>query len=61
MLAGIAGTAGWHVGKAQYELMGNTAAEFGYDLSLLRARQVVYRDFSNLDLIIAIDQQNFLI
>lgn len=60
VIADSAGTAGWHLGKAPYEPMQTTAAEFGYDLSPLRARQVVQKDFSNFDLIIAMDQQNLL-
>lgn len=48
------------MGKVPYEPMRNTAAEFGYDLSPLRARQIVQKDFSNFDLIVAMDQQNLL-
>ena len=47
-------------GKSAYGPMQTTAAECGYDLSPLRARQVVQKDFSNFDLIIAMDQQNLL-
>ena len=60
VIADSAGTAGWHMGKVPYEPMRNTAAEFGYDLSPLRVRQVVQKDFSNFDLIVAMDQQNLL-
>ena len=58
--ADSAGTAAWHVGKKPYDPMQRTAAEFGYDLSMLRARQVAQMDFENCDLIIAMDQQNLL-
>ena len=60
MIADSARTAGWHLGKSPYDPMQTTAVEFGYDLSPLRARQVVQKDFSNFDLIIAMDQQNLL-
>ena len=55
-----AGTAAWHVGEMPYAPMLSTAADFGYDLSALRARQVVQTDFAKFDLIVAMDQQNFL-
>ena len=38
--------------------MRTNAAEFGYDLPPLRAGQVVREDFSNFDLIVAMEEQN---
>ena len=38
--------------------MRTNAAGFGYDLSPLRAGQVIREDFSNFALIVAMDEQN---
>lgn len=53
-----AGTGSWHVGEAPYAPMQQAAAERGYDLSDLRARQFRVQDFDDFDLIIAMDAQN---
>ena len=53
-----AGTGGWHVGEPPYGLMQSAAAERGYDLSDLRARQFGAADFERFDLIIAMDDAN---
>lgn len=53
-----AGTAGWHIGKAPYTPMQKAAAARGYDLSSLRARQVVPKDFDAFDLVVAMDAEN---
>lgn len=58
VVADSAGTAGWHVGKPPYGAMLSEAADFGYDLSSLRARQLEKIDFSKFDVILAMDQQN---
>lgn len=53
-----AGTADYHVGKAPDARAVRYAHERGYDLSLLRARQVTDEDFVRCDLILAMDRHN---
>ena len=53
-----AGTAGWHVGKSPDSRAVAAAAQRGYDLSRLRARQVQEEDFERFDLILAMDDSN---
>ncbi|WP_217476843.1 low molecular weight protein-tyrosine-phosphatase [Stutzerimonas stutzeri] len=53
-----AGTGGWHVGKAPDQRACQAAAQRGYDLSALKARQVVVEDFRRFDLILAMDHDN---
>ncbi|MVW77043.1 low molecular weight protein-tyrosine-phosphatase [Pseudomonas xionganensis] len=53
-----AGTGDWHVGKAPDERTCQAAQRRGYDLSALRARQVVAADFQRFDLVLAMDQNN---
>ncbi len=53
-----AGTAGWHIGKPPYGPMQEAAAQRGYDLSDLRARQFTAADFDRFDLIIGMDSDN---
>ncbi|QIE47092.1 low molecular weight phosphotyrosine protein phosphatase [Pseudohalocynthiibacter aestuariivivens] len=53
-----AGTGGWHVGEPPYAPMQAAARARGYNLSGLRARQVVSADFDRFDLIVAMDQDN---
>ena len=55
---GSAGTGGWHVGKQADARACQAAAQRGYDLSELRARQVVVDDFKRFDLILAMDHDN---
>ncbi len=53
-----AGTANYHCG-APPDLRSQRAARArGYDLSALRARQFIDRDFTDFDLILAMDRQN---
>jgi len=52
------GTAGWHIGKSPDPRAVAEAASKGYDLSLLRARQISQEDFKRFELIIAMDQSN---
>lgn len=54
-----AGTHDYHVGKAPDRRAQDAARHRGYDLSTLRARQVSGRDFSEFDLILAMDQDNY--
>lgn len=53
-----AGTADWHTGKAPDPRTIKAAAQRGYDLSVLRARQAVAEDFHTFDLILAMDDSN---
>ncbi|MBU2865280.1 low molecular weight phosphotyrosine protein phosphatase [Reinekea forsetii] len=53
-----AGTAAYHIGKAPDSRSQATAKEHGYDLSDLRARQVVIDDFYEYDYIFAMDNSN---
>ena len=53
-----AGTADWHTGKAPDPRTIKAAAQRGYDLSALRARQVQTDDFHTFDLILAMDNSN---
>lgn len=53
-----AGTGDWHVGKAPDTRTRQAALRRGYDLSLLRARQVSVEDFSRFDLVLAMDHSN---
>lgn len=56
--ADSAGTASWHEGKSPDERSIAKGAERGYDLSRLRARQVIEDDFNQFDYILAMDKQN---
>ena len=51
-----AGTGDWHVGHPPDERAQRHAKGRGYDLSALRARQVQASDFSEFDLILAMDR-----
>lgn len=53
-----AGTHGYHIGKAPDARATEAAARRGYDLSVLRARQVAARDFVHFDYILAMDRYN---
>lgn len=53
-----AGTGDWHVGKPPYGPAIEAGAVRGYDLSGLRARQFSSQDFTDFDLILAMDRQN---
>ncbi|OPX55302.1 phosphotyrosine protein phosphatase [Oceanospirillum multiglobuliferum] len=54
-----AGTAAWHIGKHPDPRTQKAAADRGYDLSQLQARQAVVADFEQFDLILAMDQANY--
>ena len=54
-----AGTGGWHAGDPPDPRMVEAAARRGIDLSPLRARQAVARDFTQFDHIYAMDRSNF--
>lgn len=53
-----AGTAGYHVGDPPDTRTRQAALRRGYDMSALRARVVEPRDFTQFDLILAMDRQN---
>ena len=53
-----AGTSGWHIGDAPFGPMQKAAQARGVDLSDLRARQFVAKDFDRFDLIIGMDDNN---
>lgn len=52
------GTGDWHIGKAPDPRSQDAAAERGYDLSMLRARQVTANDFNEFDYVLAMDESN---
>lgn len=54
-----AGTAAWHIGKSPDPRSQAFADRRGYDLSLLRARQVSEDDFHRFDLLLAMDCENY--
>lgn len=53
-----AGTGHWHAGKAPDRRAQLAAKERGYDLSSLKARQVTVEDFSDFDMVLAMDEDN---
>jgi protein-tyrosine phosphatase len=53
-----AGTGGWHQGEPPYAPMVAAAARRGYDLSALRARQLLRADFSRFERILVMDHAN---
>lgn len=55
-----AGTGSWHIGHPPDQRATAAAAQRGYDLSSLRARQVEINDFHQFDHILAMDEQNMV-
>jgi protein-tyrosine phosphatase len=53
-----AGTGEWHIGSPPDPRACAAAAERGYDLSALRARQVARSDFGDFDYVLAMDEEN---
>lgn len=53
-----AGTGDWHVGEAPDPRSQRHAARRGYDLSVLRARQVSTQDLHQFDFVLAMDRAN---
>lgn len=53
-----AGTQGWHKGKTPDARTLAAARTRGYDLSVLRARQVQVEDFDEFDYVLAMDHSN---
>ena len=58
LLIQSAGIGDWHVGQPPDERAILHARRRGYDLSCLRARQVVREDFARFDWILAMDRRN---
>ena len=54
-----AGTSNYHIGENPDDRAIETAAKFGVDISRLRGRQFTARDFSDFDLIFAMDSSNY--
>jgi len=55
---GSAGTGSWHLGDPPDGRMQRAAADAGYDLSKIRARQAGPADFARFDVIYAMDGAN---
>jgi protein-tyrosine phosphatase len=55
-----AGTGDWHIGKAPDSRTVAAAHRRGYDLSVLRARQVSAKDFAEFDYVLAMDKFNLV-
>ncbi|MCB1630757.1 MAG: low molecular weight phosphotyrosine protein phosphatase [Pseudomonadales bacterium] len=53
-----AGTGDWHLGEPPDRRSQRHAAQRGYDLSMLRARQVLPGDFRRFDFVLAMDRSN---
>jgi protein-tyrosine phosphatase len=53
-----AGTGDWHIGHPPDARSQTAAAQRGYDMSALRARQVRAQDFHDFDLLLAMDENN---
>jgi protein-tyrosine phosphatase len=53
-----AGTGVWHVGSPPDERAQRAGKKRGYDLSVLRGRQIDAKDFSRFDLLIVMDDDN---
>ena len=53
-----AGTAAYHIGNPPDSRSADAAQKRGYDLSPLRARQVIATDFEQFDYILAMDNEN---
>lgn len=54
-----AGTYDYHIGKSPDKRATAAAANRGYDLSTLRARQVTNSDFEKFDYVLAMDDENY--
>ena len=53
-----AGTGNWHIGKPPDRRAVRVAAEYGVDISKLRARQITPKDMDSFALVIAMDRNN---
>lgn len=55
-----AGTGNWHSGKPPDKRAISVAADYGIDISALRARQITILDFDRFQHIIALDRENLI-
>ena len=53
-----AGIGSWHIGEPPDRRAQAAARRRGFDMSSIRARQIVREDFSRFDLILAMDREN---
>ena len=58
VLLDSSGTANYHIGSAPDKRMIQTALQFGYDISSLRARQFEQTDVDRFDYIFTMDHEN---
>jgi protein-tyrosine phosphatase len=58
VLVDSAGTGDWHIGHPPDARSRAAAAQRGYDMTALRARQVQPQDFHVFDLLLAMDEHN---
>lgn len=58
ILIDSAGTGDWHIGEAPDERAQLAARQRGYELGMLRGRQVASADFERFDLLVAMDERN---
>lgn len=54
-----AGTGSWHIGEAPCDNSIKVAKNHNVDLLDLRARQVTKKDFSDFDVVVALDESNY--
>ncbi len=54
-----AGTSNWHIGERPDPRAIEAASARGIDLTSLRGRQAIVRDFSEFDYVIAMDHENY--
>jgi len=54
-----AGTASYHIGKRPDNRSISTAKRYGIDISQQHCRQFTYKDFSDFDMIFAMDKCNY--
>ena len=54
-----AGTGSWHVGEPPHSQMQRVAQARGINMSDLRARQVKPQDFTEFDILVAMDHSNY--
>jgi len=55
-----AGTGDWHIGESPCDNSVKVAAQKGVDISMQKARQVTKEDFSQYDLVVALDDSNIM-
>lgn len=53
-----AGIGSWHIGEPPDERAQAAARRRGFDMSAQRARQIAHEDFTQFDLILAMDREN---